>query len=158
MAQPQEPIIVFEPNDGLCAYRTPEAAVGHDYGEPRPPPEWFDQLQFFDARGRRLRRVAGSSSGLEVDSEQDHSAHIRERVRRSIEEARQREELEDSTDPLEAKLRSKFLLDARDFLESERNLPFNQVASELTFLLAPDTSEISDSPGRWGHYATADHH
>jgi hypothetical protein len=158
MAQPQEPIIVFEPDDGLCAYPTPESAVGHDYGE--QPPEWFDQLQFFDARGRRLRPV-GASSQLEVESEQDHSAYIRERVRRSVEEARQRiEDLGDSTDQREAWLFSEFLLAATAFLKCEPKWPLNQVASELTSLLGPsDPSRFHPTtPGRWGHYATAAHH
>lgn len=170
MAQPQEPIIVFEPNGGLCAYFTPEAAVGHYKSI-----EWMDQVEFFDARGRRLRPVAGSSSELEEDSEQDHGPQILERVRRSLAETKtQLGELSEkpTTKPKNADDMSQEVSRIRALLEEEPKLKFNEVVEKLTGLLhaTPETHETRMTivemaaagsphpPGTpWSHYCQPHH-
>jgi hypothetical protein len=137
------PIIVLEGDDGLCAFRTVEDAMNH---------RELDG-DFYDAKGRRLRRLDGSSPTLEVDSEEDRSSFIREqleeRLDRVLKATEPNGDNERALKDIEAVLK-----EAR----AEPGLSFPRLAEELAYLLRPKPRDLVFSPGTWSHYLCAAHH
>lgn len=139
----RSPIIVFEEGDGVCAFRTVGNAMKHG---------GLDG-QFFDAGGRQLRSVDGSSKRLMVASEEDRSSYVREEVQRRLERVmRDTERNQDTAQALD-EIRS-FL----DEVDGAPGLSFSKFASKLALLLRPKAVDPVYSPGGWTHYLCAAHH
>lgn len=148
MDLPQRPIVVLGRDDGVDAFFTVKEAVSHF------SPDDFENLEFFDARGRRLRADAGrGETDLVVETDEDHTKEVRERVRRAFDAARP--SLEGRVD--ESLLRS-----------VEEDIPFEVLGWRLADLLRPvgnpndPTLEPGDirpqTPGSWLHYRLSSHH
>ena len=127
-----EPLVVYEDDGGVCAFRTVRAAREHG---------GLIEREVFDAGGRRLRRVEGSEPGYEVETEEDHSESIRQRVRERL-------TLVQPQAPADDQSLVKFLAD-------EPNMSFAEFADELAELLKPPGHGFD--PGSWRHKLVATH-
>jgi hypothetical protein len=142
-ARLRSPIILFEEDGGVCAFRTVGHAMKHGDLDGH----------FFDAGGRPLRRVDGSSKRLMVESEEDRRAYVREQVRQRLKRVlRDTEPNQDTKQALD---------DIRRFLDEvdgEPGLSFPKFASRLALLLRPEAVDPTYSTGTWAHYLCAAHH